>query len=192
MARLPTVKLRHRRTGETKIINQTDYARDIAAFARDWSILSVRHGNATDDEIIRDKLESDLNKWRLENPAEQKWRGDQDRRMAQNRMVIHGDPDDPVEFVSADAPAAEAAPDAPAAEPAADTPAPVDAPGSAVHGAREAVDPDWDSWPWHRKRDYVQRLTGKRPSNAQDARSLISVYETSARYDETLTRLADK
>lgn len=176
MARLPTIKLRHRRSGEIKIINQTDYARDVAAYARDWQIMTLKHGNAADDEVIRAALESDINKFRLENPAEQKWRGDQDRRMAQNRMVIHGDPNDPIEFVSADAPA-EAAQDAPAVEPAPTAPEAPEPAADAVHGAREAVDPDWDTWPWHRKRDYVQRLTGKRPSNAQDARAFIAEYE---------------
>jgi hypothetical protein len=46
--KLATVKLKNKRTGEVKIINQTEYARDIARW-HEWKALTWQRGDATDE-----------------------------------------------------------------------------------------------------------------------------------------------
>lgn len=86
MARLPTVKLRHRKTGKMRVVNQTDYARDLTKWA-DWEIFSMRSGDATQAEVYRDKAESDLNKFRINDATRQKWSGDAERAFNSRSIV---------------------------------------------------------------------------------------------------------
>jgi hypothetical protein len=65
--RLATVKLRNKRTGEVKIINQTQYAMNIANY-HDWQAISWRRGDAPDDleEFMARQAEKELA--RVANP----------------------------------------------------------------------------------------------------------------------------
>jgi hypothetical protein len=65
---LPTVELRHRRSGDIRIVNQTDYARDIAAY-RDYEILSLKGGDASDEEVRLARQQSEVELVRRRNPA---------------------------------------------------------------------------------------------------------------------------
>lgn len=65
---LPTVELRHRGTGAVRIVNQTDYARDIAAY-RDFEIVAMRGGDASDEEVRITGRQSDVELARRRNPA---------------------------------------------------------------------------------------------------------------------------
>jgi hypothetical protein len=64
---LPTVKLRHKRTGATRIVNQTAYAANLGAWDN-WTIISMRGGNATDAEVLFAKQQEDIERTRERNP----------------------------------------------------------------------------------------------------------------------------
>lgn len=87
MPRLPTVKLVHKKTGKRQIVNQTDYARNLGAWD-DWKIQSMKHGDATDAEVIEAAVESDINETRLDAVGADKWRGDRDRKQAEQAVVV--------------------------------------------------------------------------------------------------------
>jgi len=87
MSKLPTVKLRHKKTGKKRVVNQTDYARDLTKWA-DWEIFSMRHGDASQAEVWRDKAESDLNRTRIDDPTRQKWSGDAQRAFDSRAIIV--------------------------------------------------------------------------------------------------------
>jgi hypothetical protein len=64
---LPTVKLRNKRTGATRIVNQTLYAANLGAWD-DWTIISMRGGNATDAEVVFAKQQEEIERIRENNP----------------------------------------------------------------------------------------------------------------------------
>ena len=67
MAKLATVKMVHKRTGECKIINAATYAMNIALY-HDWKIIASRRGDADDDleEFLQRQHEKELA--RVANP----------------------------------------------------------------------------------------------------------------------------
>jgi len=83
MPRLPTVTMKHRKTGRIKTVNVTDYARDIAGW-KDYERISETRGNATDKEVKLAALESDDVKKRLADPKREKKFGDHRRAQEHN------------------------------------------------------------------------------------------------------------
>lgn len=79
MTRLPTVKLVHKRTGQTLIRNLTEYQMDMGRWAQDWKILSIRGGDADDAEIRQSIREWKVEKMRRTDPEEVRKRGDAQR-----------------------------------------------------------------------------------------------------------------
>lgn len=67
MAILPTMKLRHKYNGSIRIVNETTYALNLGAWG-DYDVISARHGNATDKEILFEKNQEIIEKIRQSNP----------------------------------------------------------------------------------------------------------------------------
>jgi hypothetical protein len=63
---LPTIKIREKATGRVKIINQTKYADDIAAYSG-WEIISMRHGNASDAFVAMEREQERIEEARKRN-----------------------------------------------------------------------------------------------------------------------------
>jgi len=64
---IPTVKLQNKRTGKTKIVNQTAYADNIAAWS-DWRIVSFRGGSAPDHIVEMEREQERIEQERKRNP----------------------------------------------------------------------------------------------------------------------------
>jgi hypothetical protein len=64
---IPTVKLQNRRTGKMKIINQTAYADNVAAWS-DWRIVSFRGGSAPDHIVEMEREQERIEQARKRNP----------------------------------------------------------------------------------------------------------------------------
>lgn len=64
---LPTVKLRHKATGRTKIVNQTKYADNLSAWS-DWQIASMRGGSAPDAMVALEREQERIEEARKRNP----------------------------------------------------------------------------------------------------------------------------
>lgn len=87
MAKLPTIKLAHRRSARVRIVNLAEYSFDLGRWA-DWKIVSVRHGDAP-DEVARDALrEWKINTQRLRSPAEQARRKDHARAYQEREIEV--------------------------------------------------------------------------------------------------------
>lgn len=85
---LPTVKIRNRKTGDIRIINASDYQRDIAGMARDWEIVSVRDvTDATKEDLKRDDAENDGERARRERGAD----NSAERQSGENAIVVSND-----------------------------------------------------------------------------------------------------
>jgi hypothetical protein len=67
MAVIPTLKLRNKIKGAIRIVNETTYALNLGAW-NDYEVLSARHGNATDKEILFEKNQEIIEKIRVDNP----------------------------------------------------------------------------------------------------------------------------
>ncbi len=67
MSVLPTLKLRNKRTGVTRIVNQTVYAANLGAW-EEWTILSMRGGDATQAEVLFAKQQEEIERIREHNP----------------------------------------------------------------------------------------------------------------------------
>jgi|TARA_Y100000310_G_C20704101_1_gene833196 hypothetical protein len=89
MSKLPTIKLRHKRTGRVVKLNQTDYARDIAKWF-DWKVVYIQQGDATDAEVEFSKKQSNIEKFRREDSARQAWSGDKQRAFEQRAVQVGG------------------------------------------------------------------------------------------------------
>tara|TARA_R110000751_G_scaffold10671_7_gene38674 strand:- start:20 stop:289 length:270 start_codon:yes stop_codon:yes gene_type:complete len=87
MATLPTVKLINRKTGKKRVVNQTDYATDLAKWA-DWKIFSQRHGDASDVDIIFAADQADVERFRNRDATRQRWSGDAQRAFDQRKIII--------------------------------------------------------------------------------------------------------
>jgi hypothetical protein len=85
MARLPVVKLRHKKTGKTKIVNQTAYAADFSKW-HDWKLISMRHGDASDAQVIFDAEQAEIERFRQKDTQRQKWSGDAQRDFEQRAV----------------------------------------------------------------------------------------------------------
>lgn len=98
--KLPTVKLKHRRTGEIKIVNQTDYARDVTGNS-DWKIITLQRGDAPDDVVDFARRQSDKT---LHRRLYSKYgKGDRDRAFAERSMAGTNIEATPVSFTDGDA-----------------------------------------------------------------------------------------
>jgi len=147
MPRLPTVKLKNKKTGKTRIINATDYQRDIARYATsDWGILSNRGGDATTEQIVEQAVQSDVEKHRNTDKAREKKFHDAENRQTGQRINT------PV--VTEKSPPSE------------DTkPVPLD------KGAPSGV--DWTTLRWPEARKHIKGITGSFPKNKEDAIRLM-------------------
>lgn len=90
MAKLATVKLRHRTNGKKRIVNAFDYARDIAKW-RDWRIITQQRGDADVGTEHLAKIESNIDKARKTVPSEVHKRGDRQRAYDQRKVEITTD-----------------------------------------------------------------------------------------------------
>lgn len=64
---LPTIKLRHKATGRTKIVNQTKYADNLGAWTG-WEIISMRGGSAPDAMVAMEREQERIEEARKRNP----------------------------------------------------------------------------------------------------------------------------
>lgn len=64
---IPTVKLQNKRTGKMRIVNQTAYADNIAAWS-DWRIVSFRGGSAPDRIVEMEREQERIEQERKRNP----------------------------------------------------------------------------------------------------------------------------
>ncbi len=67
MAVLPTLKLRHKRNGAIRIVNQTTYALNLGAWG-DWDVISMRSGDASDKEVRFEQKQEIIEKIRVNDP----------------------------------------------------------------------------------------------------------------------------
>lgn len=67
MATLPTMKLRNKHTGATRIVNATTYAMHLGSW-QDWDVISSRSGDASDKEVIFEKKQEEIEIIRSKNP----------------------------------------------------------------------------------------------------------------------------
>ncbi len=65
---LPTVKLRHKATGRTKIVNQTKYADNLSAWSG-WQLVSMRGGSAPDAMVALERQQERIEEARKHNPS---------------------------------------------------------------------------------------------------------------------------
>jgi hypothetical protein len=65
---LPTVKLRNKRTGQLKIVNQTKYADNISQWS-EWSIVSMRGGSAPDALVALEREQERIEEARKHKPS---------------------------------------------------------------------------------------------------------------------------
>lgn len=89
MSKLPSVKLRHKRTGRVVKINQTDYARDISKWF-DFKIITMQRGDSSDLEVKFSKEQSNIEKFRRTDPKRLAWSGDEKRAYEQRSLSIGG------------------------------------------------------------------------------------------------------
>ncbi len=149
MATLPTVTLRRARDGDKRIINQTDYARDISRWARKgYKIIGLKGGNATDLQVQEAAYQSDIEKMRRTHPKREKWSGDKERafkeRAIRTSFDVTMDNEGPAEEVAED---------------------PVK--WTDVHS-------DWRMLkPWTARQRYVEKITGERPKSMKHAEQLM-------------------
>lgn len=170
MATLPTVRLYHPKKGK-QIVNASDYARDINWYvSRGWKLGGERRGDASKEEIADSIRESDINKHRAEDPAEQKWRGDKRRAFESRSMKGPGvstlPPADDTEKVSEGT-------GEPMEAVEGDT-LPARQSKQAVAEGRPPEAETILSLPWFKRRSEVGRITGTTPKNAKEAEKLIA------------------
>lgn len=144
MPRLPTITLRHKRSGKIEKRNQMEYAANIGKWATsDWEILTRQRGDATDAQVREAQREWKVNKHRSTDPKEQKWRGDQERafkeRAIKDNVVTIRDEVEPPSDVE------------PASEP----------------------DDSWQTLPWFKARAWIKARTGTLPKNKEHAKELM-------------------
>ena len=151
MSKVPTYKLKHRKTGESLIVNQYDYNRDIARY-KDYKLVSERRGDATVKQLDFSNEQSDIEKQRREDPERERKFGDKERA-AQDRSLAGHD----VKTGAQD--------EQPEAQPEAQP--------------EVAVADDWEGLPWIERRQYVHNLVGKFPANMEEARKLVDEFRQS-------------
>ncbi len=83
----------HKKLGITRIVNATVYASDYLCNPN-WTTQSpkvsgYRDGTLAKAEVLEDKREYDLNKFRLNDPKEAKKRGDRQRAYEEGTIVSH-------------------------------------------------------------------------------------------------------
>lgn len=83
----------HKKLGITRIVNATVYASDYLCNPN-WTTQSpkvsgYREGTMDKAEVLEDKREYELNKFRLENPDEARKRGDLKRAYEEGTIVSH-------------------------------------------------------------------------------------------------------
>ena len=88
MARLPTVKLRHKSTGQIRKMNALDYAGDIGRW-KDWVIFHQEGGDAPREEVEHARTEQIIEENRKRDPAREKRFGDKERQQ-KDRAVKTG------------------------------------------------------------------------------------------------------
>ena len=86
---LPTIELRHRVTGRKCKVNQTDYARDIGKWF-EWEMITMKHGDATDEQVEWQATQSDLEKHRRTDAKRQRWSGDAQRAFDERSIIVTG------------------------------------------------------------------------------------------------------
>lgn len=67
MNRLPTVKIQHRVTGATKILNYTKYAADMGAWS-DWKLIENRERGVDDRAVVFERQQEEIERIRANNP----------------------------------------------------------------------------------------------------------------------------
>ncbi len=83
----------HKKLGITRIVNATVYAEEYLCNPN-WTTQSpkvsgYREGTMAKIEVLEDKREHELNKFRLDDPEESKKRGDRKRAFEEGSMVAH-------------------------------------------------------------------------------------------------------
>jgi hypothetical protein len=88
--RLPTVTLKHKKSGKLRRMNATDYARDIARW-NDWNIVSEQRGDAPDKDVKFDRSQADIEAHRRQDPEREKRFHDKERKQADKAIEVTGE-----------------------------------------------------------------------------------------------------
>jgi len=83
--KIPTVKLEHKKTGRRLILNQFDYAEDIAKYA-DWKIVGQKGGDATKADLDFALAQSNVERERVRS-AEREARFHDNQRKFEERRI---------------------------------------------------------------------------------------------------------
>lgn len=86
--RLPTVWLRHKRTGRMVKRNYHEVARDLVGRFKDWSVVSEAHPDTPDEVVKRAIREDKIAEAWANDPGREKKFGDKARAQEQNRVVV--------------------------------------------------------------------------------------------------------
>ncbi len=176
MATLPTVTLRRPRDGDKRIINQTDYARDISRWTRKgYKIIGLKGGNATDLQVQEAADQSDIEKMRRTHPKREKWSGDKERAFKERAIhtssdVTVGDPDETPPYAARDSDGWEVG----AGTITDATPNTIEVAEQSEPAKLPTSDPAWrELKPWAARQRYVQKVTGFRPTSMKHAERLM-------------------
>ena len=163
MAKLDTIQIRNKKTGKIKIINATSWGDNIwQSVNSDWErIGGEKRGDATLEQHKMDQREQQINTYRLNDPAEQKVRKDQENAFkARSGAVIETEgateeqPSDENETNDGEEAPEENAETEPALE-------------------------DWRSMSWRDLKLYVPKVTGLEPKRKSEALSIMKQHEES-------------
>jgi hypothetical protein len=162
--RLPTVTLFHKKKNRNKIINQTDYARDISKWVSGgWEIVGHTRGDAPEAEVLAAARESDLNMARLKAEGKDAWRGDKERAFKARKVTLAGE----VPTAPDESPASEASP----------PPGGSEAGTVSEDAPEETPVVDWRTMRWNEAAKWVRDMTGKYPRTKAMAEKYMEEYE---------------
>ncbi len=94
MSRIPTVKIRRKRDGDVKILNQTDYYRERSRYDRKgYEIVSLKRGDGTDAQVEATRAAQELEETRRRDPEREKRFGDNQRAFDERSVRVSAVPE---------------------------------------------------------------------------------------------------
>ncbi len=178
MAQLPTVVMEHRRSGRREIRNYAEVSQNIANYAsKDWKIVSVRGGDATDAQVRAAIREAEIDKFRDTDPKEIRKRGDHRRAYEERAITVLAPHEGERVEIAAPASREVAGNDYPEPTPAPPPEAPPKRKTRAKPKVKAKAETDWHDMPWFAARSYVKKATGTLPNSKAHAEALMIALE---------------
>lgn len=177
MPRLATVKMRRKRDGRILIVNQADYLVNAWRYGPAYDIISERRGDATPEEEKLARSEAKAERYKIFTPEENKKRKIDETRFEDRKVRLTDETSAQIAIGdSADAEAEQIEVPSPAAETVLSEEA-EEASMSMVEVP--AIDPEWRALQWFKRREYIGKITGTKPTSAKHAEELMAPFEGS-------------